>query len=141
MALTVKLTVASAEGEIYTGLVQQVVLPGTTGELGVLPRHAPLLTRLKPGAVRAVTADGGRADILVAGGFAEVQPDLVTVLADTALRTDRLDALAAEAARHQARIAKRRRLTAEDYARIARDLQLDLALLRALEAYRRRSTP
>ena len=91
MAMTIHVDVVSAEEMIFSGLAQFVVLPGEAGELGIMPGHMPLMTRIKPGAVRVQTQEGKEELIFVAGGLLEVQPGLVTVLADTAIRGADLD--------------------------------------------------
>jgi F-type H+-transporting ATPase subunit epsilon len=95
--------IVSAEGEIFSGDAEMVFAPASEGEVGIAPRHAPLLTSLKPGAVRVQTADGGEQFFYVTGGILEIQPHLVTVLADSAMRGEELDESAALAAREQAR--------------------------------------
>ncbi|HXC40876.1 MAG TPA: F0F1 ATP synthase subunit epsilon [Burkholderiales bacterium] len=99
MAHTIHVDVVSAEASIFSGEAEFVVLPGEAGELGIYPQHTPLITRIKPGAVRIQPAGGGAEELIfVAGGILEVQPKLVTVLADTAIRGHDLDeAKAAEA--------------------------------------------
>jgi F-type H+-transporting ATPase subunit epsilon len=121
MANTIRVDVVSAEESIYSGEAQFVVLPGEAGELGIYPRHTPLITRIKPGAVRILPASGGNEELIfVAGGILEVQPGLITVLADTAIRGHDLDeAKANEALKH-----------AEDAMRSARDKQ-EIATLQA----------
>ena len=95
---TIHVDVVSAEEQIFSGEAKFVALPGESGELGIMPRHTPLITRIKPGAVRIKRADGAEEFVFVAGGILEVQPDRVTVLADTAIRGKDLDeAKAAEA--------------------------------------------
>ena len=91
MAMTVHVDIVSAEESIFSGLAEFVVLPGEAGELGIMPGHTPLLTRIKPGVVRVKTQDGNEELVFVAGGMLEVQPNLVTVLADTAIRGKDLD--------------------------------------------------
>ncbi|MBE0622319.1 MAG: F0F1 ATP synthase subunit epsilon [Burkholderiales bacterium] len=92
MAHTIHVDVVSAEEAIYSGEAEFVVLPGEEGELGIYPRHTPLITRIKPGTVRIKPASGGEEELIfVAGGVLEVQPHLVTVLADTAIRGHDLD--------------------------------------------------
>jgi len=88
---TIHVDVVSAEESIYTGEARFVALPGESGELGIYPRHTPLITRIKAGSVRIETADGGEEFVFVAGGILEVQPDRVTVLSDTAIRGKDLD--------------------------------------------------
>jgi F-type H+-transporting ATPase subunit epsilon len=99
---TIQIDIVSAEGEIYSGEASMVFAPAKMGEVGIAPRHAPLLTALRPGEVRIETADGGEEAFYITGGLLEVQPHQVTVLADTALRGDQLDEAAALAAQHQA---------------------------------------
>lgn len=101
--MTIRVDIVSAEGEIYSGDATMVFAPGRMGELGIAPRHAPLLTHLKPGEVRVQTEDGGEKFFYVTGGVLEVQPYLVTVLADSALHADQLDEDAALEARERAR--------------------------------------
>ncbi len=105
MAGTIHVNVVSAEESIFSGEAKFVALPGEAGELGVYPRHTPLITRIRPGAVRIEKADGSEEFVFVAGGILEIQPDTVTVLSDTAIRGKDLDegkARAAEAAAHEA---------------------------------------
>ncbi|NKF20764.1 F0F1 ATP synthase subunit epsilon [Solimonas marina] len=94
--------IVSAEGEIHSGEAQMVFAPAEVGEVGIAPQHAPLLTRLKPGTVRVQTLDGQMLPFFVGGGILEVQPHLVTVLADTALRPQDADESAAQAAKAEA---------------------------------------
>jgi len=98
---TFQVEVVSAEGQIFSGEATAVYAAAITGEIGVLPRHAPLLTKLKPGAVRVQTATGEQ-NIFVGGGIMEVQPKLVTVLADSAMRAENADVALAEAAKKRA---------------------------------------
>src|SRR3954452_10283866 len=91
MANTIHVDVVSAEESIFSGAARFVALPGAAGELGIFPRHTPLITRSRPGAVRIEMADGGEEFVFVAGGILEVQPDSVTVLSDTAIRGKDLD--------------------------------------------------
>lgn len=101
MAMTMHLDVVSAEEMLFSGVVQEVIAPGAMGELGIMPRHSQLITTLKAGELRFKT-DDGIASLFVAGGVMEVQPSIVTVLADTAVRAEDLDEQAAEAARKRA---------------------------------------
>lgn len=101
--MTIRVDIVSAEGEIYSGDAAMVFVPGRLGELGIAPRHAPLLTHLKPGEVRVQDSDGEEQFFYVTGGVLEVQPYLVTVLADSALHAEQLDADAALEARERAR--------------------------------------
>ena len=102
MATTIHVDIVSAEGEIHSGDAQMVFAPAKMGEVGIAPRHAPLLTALSPGEVRVQTVDGEEESFYITGGMLEVQPHLVTVLADTALRGDQLDEAAALAAEQEA---------------------------------------
>ena len=99
---TIHVDIVSAEGEIFSGAASMVFAPGSQGELGIAPRHAPLLTMLKPGEVRVQTADGSEQHFFVGGGAIEVQPNRVTVLADTALRAKDLEESAALAGKQRA---------------------------------------
>ncbi|HZT61976.1 MAG TPA: F0F1 ATP synthase subunit epsilon [Burkholderiales bacterium] len=128
MAETIHVDVVSAEESIYSGEAEFVVLPGEEGELGIYPRHTPLITRIKPGSVRIKPAGGGAEELVfVAGGILEVQPRLVTVLADTAIRGKDLDeAKAAEAIKR----AEEMRAKATDKAEVA-TVEAELASLAA----------
>ncbi len=128
MANTIHVDVVSAEASIYSGEAEFVVLPGEAGELGIYPRHTPLITRIKPGAVRIKPAGGGEEVLIfVAGGILEVQPSVVTVLADTAIRGHDLDeAMATEA---MAR-AEEARAKSQDKLEIAR-MQSEYAMMAA----------
>ena len=99
---TIQVDIVSAEGEIYSGNASMVYAPARMGEVGIAPRHAPLLTALKPGEVRVEDTDGKEHFFYITGGMLEIQPHLVTVLADTALRGDQLDEAAALAAQQAA---------------------------------------
>ena len=99
---TIQVDIVSAEGEIHSGEAQMVFAPAQMGEVGIAPRHAPLLTALNPGEVRVQKTDGNMVHFYITGGMLEVQPHAVTVLADTALRGDQLDEAAALAARQEA---------------------------------------
>ncbi|MCP4300955.1 MAG: F0F1 ATP synthase subunit epsilon [Gammaproteobacteria bacterium] len=102
MMATINVDIVSAEGEIYTGEATMVFAPAKMGEVGIAPRHAPLLTALKPGEVRVQDVEGNEQSFYITGGMLEIQPTQVTVLADTALRGDQLDEAAALAAQHEA---------------------------------------
>ena len=101
MAMTMHLDVVSAEELIYSGVVEELLAPGTMGDLGILPRHSQLITTLKAGELRYKTSDG-EASLFVAGGIMEVQPSIVTVLADTVVRAEDLDEQSAEEAKKRA---------------------------------------
>jgi F-type H+-transporting ATPase subunit epsilon len=102
MATTMQLEVVSAESSLFSGEVIEIFAPGEMGDLGIMPRHTQLITTLKAGELRYVTEEEGDASLFVAGGVMEVQPHIVTVLADTAIRAKDLDAEAAEAAKQRA---------------------------------------
>lgn len=133
MAMTVHVDVVSAEEELFSGLAEMVVLPGEAGELGVLPGHAPLLTRIRPGTVRVKTPDHGEEIIFVSGGILEVQPNLVTVLADTAVRGADLDEARAIEAKRRAEEALQNRNAAINYAKAQAELAEAVAQLQAIE--------
>ena len=137
MALSVHVDVVSAEESIFSGLAEFVVLPGEVGELGILPGHMPLMTRIKPGAVRVKLQDGKEELIFVAGGILEVQPGLVTVLADTAIRGKDLDEAKAMEAKKKAEDAMASRESAMDYARAQAELLEAVAQLAAIQKLRK----
>ncbi|MDA8259603.1 MAG: F0F1 ATP synthase subunit epsilon [Betaproteobacteria bacterium] len=137
MAMTIHVDVVSAEESIFSGLAEFVVLPGEAGELGILPGHMPLMTRIKPGAVRVQTQDGREELIFVAGGLLEVQPGLVTVLADTAIRGADLDQAKALEAKKLAEEAMANRVSEIDYARAQAELAEAIAQLAAIDKLRK----
>ena len=139
MAMTIHVDVVSAEESVFSGLVEFVVLPGETGELGILPGHTPLLTRVKPGAVRLRLPNQEAEELIfVAGGMLEVQPNRVTVLADTAIRGKDLDEAKALDAKKRAEEAMESRSSTLDYARAQAELAEAMAQLDAIEKIRRR---
>lgn len=137
MAMTVHVDVVSAEASIFSGLAEFVALPGENGELGILPGHMPLMTRIKPGAVRIKLPEGKEELIFVAGGLLEVQPGLVTVLADTAIRGADLDQAKALEAKKRAEEALASRSAEMDYARAQAELSEAIAQLSAIERLRK----
>jgi F-type H+-transporting ATPase subunit epsilon len=137
MAMTIHVDVVSAEESIFSGLAEFVVLPGEAGELGILPGHMPLMTRIKPGAVRVMMPGGKEELIFVAGGLLEVQPGLVTVLADTAIRGTDLDQAKALEAKKMAEEAMVNRGSAMDYARAHAELAEAIAQLAAIDRLRK----
>src|SRR5688572_18360314 len=136
-ANTLHVDIVSAEGEIFSGAASMVFAPGSQGELGIAPRHAPLLTLLKAGEVRVQTPDGAEQHFFVGGGALEIQPHKVTVLADTALRAKDLDEAAALSAKQRAEEALRDRVGAMEIAEAQAELARAAAQLRAIEKLRR----
>ena len=134
---TIRCDIVSAEAEIYHGEATLVVASGAMGELGIAPRHAPLITRLKPGQVEVVQPDGQRLSFYVSGGILEVQPQVVTVLADTALRAADIDEAAALKAKQAAEDAIARRQDALELAEAQAQLAQAIAQLQALERLRK----
>jgi F-type H+-transporting ATPase subunit epsilon len=138
MAHTIHVDIVSAEGQMFSGEATMVFAPGTMGELGIAPRHAPLLTTLKPGEVR-VQAEGQEEQVFyVGGGALEVQPTAVTVLADTAARAKDLDEAEALAAKQRAEEAVRGRADKMELAEAQAELARAVAQLRAIERLRRK---
>jgi F-type H+-transporting ATPase subunit epsilon len=133
---TIHVNVVSAEESIFSGEARFVALPGESGELGIFPRHTPLITRIKPGSVRIELADGGEEFIFVAGGILEVQPDRVTVLSDTAIRGKDLDEEKANAAKALAEETLRNAKSDFDLARAQSELAVLAAQLSALRRFR-----
>jgi F-type H+-transporting ATPase subunit epsilon len=139
MANTIHVDVVSAEEAIFSGEAKFVVLPGEAGELGIYPRHTPLITRIKPGAVRIVPAGGGEENLIfVAGGILEVQPTIVTVLADTAIRGHDLDEAKAIEAQKRAEEALRSAKDKQEVATVEAELSMLAAQLAAIRKLRRR---
>lgn len=139
MSLTFHVDIVSAEGQLFSGPARRVFVPGERGELGILPRHAPLLARLKPGLVRVIQPTPDIEMFFISGGFVEVQPYVVTILADTAMRSRELDELAARTAKE--RVEKElngRKLNPDEYNRLKAELNLCIALLRTIEELRTR---
>jgi F-type H+-transporting ATPase subunit epsilon len=134
---TIRCDIVSATSEIFHGEATMVIATGEMGELGIAPRHAPLITRLKPGHIEVIQADGERQTFYVSGGILEVQPQVVTVLADAAARTSELDEAAALEAKQQAEQALANRSDAIDVAEAQAKLAEALAQLQALERMRR----
>ena len=119
---TIQVDIVSAEGEIHSSNASMVFAPAKMGEVGIAPRHAPMLTPLSPGEVRVQDADGKEESFYITGGLLEVQPHLVTVLADTALRGDQLDEAAALASQHEAEEALKGASEETDIARAQAEL-------------------
>ncbi|QJC54931.1 ATP synthase epsilon chain [Polaromonas vacuolata] len=133
---TIKVDVVSAEESIFSGEAKFVVLPGEAGELGIYPRHTPLITRIRPGTVRIEKADGSEEFVFVAGGLLEVQPNHVTVLSDTAIRGKDLDEAKAQAAKAAAEEALKNAKNDIDIALAQSELTVMVAQIAALRKYR-----
>jgi len=138
MASTIHVDIVSAEGQIFSGEASMVFVPGSQGELGIAPRHAPLLTTLKAGEVRVQSEGAEEQSFYVGGGSLEIQPNLVTVLADTAARARDLDEAAALAAKQRAEDAVRERTDKVDIAEAQAELARAVAQLRAIERLRKK---
>lgn len=138
MAMTVHCDIVSAEESLYSGLVEMIVAAGTEGDLGIMPGHAPLLTRLKPGPVRIVKQNGEEEIFYVTGGFLEVQPSVVTILADTAVRAEDVDTAAAEASKQKAKEALDGNNAELDSGRAMALLAESLAQLRTVEQLKKK---
>ena len=133
---TLHVNVVSAEEQIFSGEAKFVALPGEGGELGILPKHTPLITRIKPGAVRIQRPNGDEEFVFVAGGLLEVQPDVVTVLADTAIRGKDLDEARAEAAKKAAEDAMKNAKSDIDFAKAQSEFVAMAAQIAALRKFR-----
>jgi len=139
MASTIHIDVVSTEESIYSGDAEFVVLPGEAGELGIYPRHTPLITRIKPGAVRIKPADGGEEQLIfVNGGIIEVQPKVITVLADTAIRGHDLDEAKATEALKRAEEARRNAKDKQEIATVEGELASLAAQLAEIRKLRQR---
>ena len=136
MSLRIHVDVVSAEEMIFSGEADHVVLPGESGELGIWPRHTPLLTRIRPGAVRIKLPEGGEEFVYVSGGMLEVQPTRVTVLADTAIRAHDLDEARALEAKKAAEELLKNRDTSMDYAKAEAELADAIGQLAAIKKLR-----
>ena len=136
MAASVHCSIVSAEHEIFSGLVEMVVATGTMGELGILPGHAPLLSGIKPGPIKLVLEGGVDEIFFASGGFIEVQPTSITVLADTAIRADNIDEAAAAEAERKAQAELLDQRAEVDFARVTADLQEQAAMLRTVRKMR-----
>ena len=135
---TIQVEVVSAEEAIFSGRAKFVALPGEAGELGILPGHVPLITRIKPGAVRIEKEDGDEEFVFVAGGILEVQPKCVTVLSDTAIRGHDLDEAKANEARKAAEEALKNAKSDIDVAKAQSELAVMAAQIAALRKYRQK---
>lgn len=138
MAMTVHCDIVSAEEKIFSGLVEMVIVAGALGDLGIAPGHTPLLTQLKPGPVRLILQGGEEEVFYASGGFVEVQPHLVTVLSDTALRADDVNEAAALEAKKLAEQAMSDQNSDIDYAMASVQLAEAVAQLRTLNSIRKK---
>ncbi len=137
MAMTIHVDVVSAEESIFSGLAEFVIVPGESGELGIFPRHTPLLTRIKPGSVRLKLPDQNEETfIYVSGGMLEVQPNVVTILADTAIRGADLDEARALESKRAAEEVMKNRTSDINYAAAQAELLEAIAQLRAIQQLR-----
>jgi F-type H+-transporting ATPase subunit epsilon len=139
MSMTLHVDIVSAESEIFSGTVTMVFAPAEMGEVGIAPRHAPMLTKLKPGEVRVQTQEGEEQSFFVSGGLLEVQPHVVTVLADTAIRAHDLDEAAALEAKERAEQLLSDKQADIDYARAQAELAESMAQLAAIRKLREKS--
>ncbi len=138
-ANTMQVDVVSAEEAIFSGEAEFVVLPGEAGELGIYPRHTPLITRIRPGAVRILPPGGGEEQLIfVAGGILEVQPRVITVLADTAIRGHDLDEAKANEALKRAEEARRNAKDKQEIATVEGELSMLAAQLAAIRKLRKK---
>lgn len=138
MAMTIHVDVVSAEESIFSGIAEFVVVPAEMGEVGIYPRHAPMLTRIKPGSVRVKRPDQVEEELIyVSGGMLEVQPNVVTILSDTAIRGKDLDEAKAAEAKQHAEEAMKDRSSAMDYAKAQAELAEAIAQLAAIQKIRK----
>lgn len=137
MASTIHCDIVSAEAEIFSGEAKMVIVPGEQGDLGIAPRHAPLLTRLRPGQVRVIRPDGEEEFYFISGGMLEIQPHVVSVLSDTAQRAGDLDEAAAVRAKEEAEKALADRSASMEVAQAQAQLAQAMAQLAALERFRK----
>ena len=138
MAMTVHVDIVSAEAEIFSGTATMVFAPAEMGEVGILPRHAPLLTKLRPGEVRVIKPDNEEEFFYVSGGMLEIQPHSITVLSDTAQRAHDLDEAAAMEAKQRAEQAMQDKKSDVDMAQAERELAEAVAQLRAIQNIRKK---
>jgi F-type H+-transporting ATPase subunit epsilon len=138
MAMTMHVDVVSAEKAIFSGLAEFMAAPGTQGELGIYPRHAPLITRIKPGSIRIKVPNAEEEVLFVSGGILEIQPGVVTVLADVAIRGHDIDEAKALEAKQAAQEAMKNKASEVDYARAQAELVEAIAQLETIEKLRRK---
>jgi F-type H+-transporting ATPase subunit epsilon len=138
MAMTMHCDIASTEARIFSGRVEMLVATGTLGDMGIMPGHAPLLTALIPGPVRLVLQDGEEQIFYVSGGYLEVQPGVVNILADSAIRADEMDEVIAEQAKREAENAILNRDAAFEYSKAAAQLAESAAQIRTIQQLRKK---
>jgi len=138
MAMTMHVDIVSAEAEIFSGTVTQVFAPAEMGEVGIMPRHAPLISKLKPGEIRVFDQDGEEHSFFVNGGILEVQPHVVTILSDTAMRAADIDEAAALEAKARAEAAMSEKKSDLDYARAKAELVEAIAQIETIKKIRNR---
>lgn len=137
MAMTMHVDIVSAENEIYSDTVIECYAPAEMGEVGIHPRHTPMLTKLKPGDVRVVTQEGETLHFFVSGGILEVQPHVVTILSDTAMRAADIDEAAALEAKAKAESAMKDHSSEMDYARAKAELAEAAAMIESIKKARK----
>ena len=140
MAMTMKLNIVSAEKEVFSNLAEMVIVPGAQGDLGILPQHSQLLSSLKAGEVIITEQGGKKESIYISGGLLEVQPHVVTILSDTALRARDLDESAALAAKQRAEEALKNQEAEIDFAKAEAALAEAVAQLKLIEKMRKKKT-
>lgn len=138
MSMTIHVDIVSAEAQIFSGVAEYVVATGSLGELGIWPRHSPLLTSLKPGPIRIVKPGEEEEVFYISGGVLEVQPHMITVLADTVVRAGDLDEAAALEAKERAESALHDRQTELDYAKATAELAQAVAQLQAIRKLKKK---
>ena len=138
MAMTMHINIVSAESEIFSGTVTQVYAPAEAGEVGIMARHTQMLSTLKPGVVRIVEESGEEQSFYVSGGILEVQPHIVTILSDTALRASDIDESAALEAKARAEAAMKDKASDMDYAKAKSELIAAVAQIEALKKLRKK---
>jgi F-type H+-transporting ATPase subunit epsilon len=138
-AATIHVDVVSAEASIYSGEAEFVVLPGESGELGIYPRHTPLITRIRAGTVEITPAGGGEKELIfVAGGILEIQPKVITVLADTAIRGHDLDEAKASEALERAKVALANAQDKQEIATLQAEFAMQAAQIAAIRKFRKK---
>lgn len=135
---TIQVDIVSAEGQIFSGAAEMAICPAIQGDVGITPQHTPLLTKLRAGEVRVQNGGKDEVNIFVTGGILEIQPNQVTVLADTAMRADDIDEAAAQEAKQRAEEAVANQQSNAEVGTAQAELAIAIARLRVLESYRKR---